>query len=215
MDTGNQKTIDWERIEIDYRAGIKTLRQIADEQGITHGAVNKRAKRDGWTRDLAAKIQQKANDLVSRATVSATVSKELKIAEREVVDANGAAVASVRLAHRRDIHRSRGIVMQLMAEMELHSGPENAAALADLGELMRSGDDRAQDKLNDIYQKIISLPSRAKTMRDLGESLRVLVALEREAFGLSDVPDSKPESSISDDDLDAKLAMLAAKVRGN
>lgn len=44
---------DWERIEMDYRAGIKTLRQIADENGITHGAVNKRAKRDGWERDLS------------------------------------------------------------------------------------------------------------------------------------------------------------------
>ena len=35
---------DWEKIELDYRAGIKTLRQIADENGVTHGAVNKRAK---------------------------------------------------------------------------------------------------------------------------------------------------------------------------
>ena len=47
------KAVDWERIELDYRAGIKTLRQIADENGITHGAINKRAKRDGWERDLS------------------------------------------------------------------------------------------------------------------------------------------------------------------
>ena len=47
------KPTDWERIELDYRAGIKTLRQIADENGITHGAINKRAKRDGWERDLS------------------------------------------------------------------------------------------------------------------------------------------------------------------
>lgn len=47
---------DWERIEADYRAGIKTLRQIADDHGITHGAINKRAKRDGWSRDLSARL---------------------------------------------------------------------------------------------------------------------------------------------------------------
>ena len=46
---------DWERIELDYRAGIKTLRQIADEHGITHGAINKRARRDGWERDLSVR----------------------------------------------------------------------------------------------------------------------------------------------------------------
>ena len=49
------RIIDWERIELDYRAGIKTLRQIAEEHGITHGAVNKRAARDGWQRDLAVR----------------------------------------------------------------------------------------------------------------------------------------------------------------
>lgn len=43
---------DWEHIELDYRAGVKTLRPIAAEHGITHGAINKRAKRDGWERDL-------------------------------------------------------------------------------------------------------------------------------------------------------------------
>ena len=50
------KIVDWEKIEGDYRAGVKTLREIAEERGITHGAINKRAKRDGWTRDLTAKI---------------------------------------------------------------------------------------------------------------------------------------------------------------
>ena len=38
-----KKAPDWERIELDYRAGMKTLRQIADEHGLTHGAINKRA----------------------------------------------------------------------------------------------------------------------------------------------------------------------------
>ena len=55
METTNKPAPDWEKIEADYRAGIKTLRQIAGEHGVTHGAINKRAKRDGWSRaDLAA-----------------------------------------------------------------------------------------------------------------------------------------------------------------
>ena len=66
---GKAAPADWERIELDYRAGVKTLRQIADENGITHGAINKRAKRDGWERDLSDKIQRKADALVSKAAV--------------------------------------------------------------------------------------------------------------------------------------------------
>jgi hypothetical protein len=58
---------DWERIEGDYRAGLKTLRQIAGEHGITHTAVKKRADRDGWVRDLSAKIKARVDDLVSKA----------------------------------------------------------------------------------------------------------------------------------------------------
>jgi len=54
-----KKKIDWDRIEVDYRAGIKTLRDIAAEHSISHGAITKRCKRDGWVRDLTAKIQAK------------------------------------------------------------------------------------------------------------------------------------------------------------
>lgn len=181
-----KKQPDWERIELDYRAGIKTLRQIAEEHGITHTAVGKRAKREDWSRDLAAKIAAKADELVSRDAVSKTVSRESKVSEREAVEANAHAVATVRLAHRTDIRRARGITNALLDELERQTGLENAALLEELGELLRKPDDNGQDKLNDLYQKIISLPGRAKTMKDLGESLRVLVALERQAFGMDD-----------------------------
>ena len=46
---------DWERIELDYRAGVKSLREIASEHGITEGAIRKRARRDGWERDLSVR----------------------------------------------------------------------------------------------------------------------------------------------------------------
>ena len=181
---GNHVAPDWERIELDYRAGIKTLRQIADEHGISHGAINKRAKRDGWERDLAAKIQAKADALVSKAAVSKPVSTETRAAEREVIEANATAMADVLLAHRRDIQRSKSIVMRLLDELEQQTGLENALLLEELGELMRSEDDKGQDRLNDLYRKIISLPERAKTMKSLADSLRVTVDMQRQAFGM-------------------------------
>ena len=55
-----RKKIDWEKIELDYRAGIKTLRQIADEHGVAHSAISKRAKRDDWSRDLTARKESRA-----------------------------------------------------------------------------------------------------------------------------------------------------------
>lgn len=177
---------DWERIELDYRAGIKTLRQIAGDHGISHAAINKRAKKEGWERDLKGKIQAKADALVTKATVTKKVSTETTVSERDTIEANAHAIAEVRLSHRRDIQRSRRITMALLEELEQQAGGEQVELLQRLGEIMRNESDNGSDKLNDLYHKIISLPQRAKTMRDLGESLRVLVGLERQAFGMDD-----------------------------
>ena len=109
---------DWERIEFDYRAGVRSLREIAGEHGISHVAINKRAKKDGWSRDLSAKIQAKADELVTKELVTTPVTTENRISEREVVDANAQAIVQVRMTHRKDIARSRNIVMAMMAELE-------------------------------------------------------------------------------------------------
>ena len=68
---------DWECIELDYRAGIKTLRQIAGEHGISEGAIRKRAKRDDWARDLSERIQDKAEQLVRKDAVRSLVRTEI------------------------------------------------------------------------------------------------------------------------------------------
>ena len=98
-----------------------------------------------------------------------------------------------------------------MNELELQVGFENVAQLERLGELMRREDDNGQDKLNDLYQKIISLPGRAKIMKDMGETLRVLVGLERQAFGLDGAendPDAAGASgkSLTDTERPVRLA---------
>lgn len=178
-----QAAPDWERIELDYRAGIKTLRQIAGEHGISDTAVRKRAKRDGWERDLAGKIHAKAEAIVQRQALREEY-RPSQAAEREVIEANALAVADVRLAQRRDIHRSRATCMRLLDEMEQQAGIEQAALLEQLGNLLRDADDDGRDRLNDLYQRIISLPERARTMKALADSLRVLVDLERQAFGM-------------------------------
>jgi len=175
---------DWERIELDYRAGVKTLRQIAAEHGVTHAYIAKRAKANGWERDLAEKIRQKAEQLVTKAAVTKTVTTKTRADEREVIEANGHAMADVLLSHRRDIQRSKSIVMRLLEELEPQVGPDNAALLADLGDMLRSPDESGQDKLNDLYRKIISLPERAKTAKTLAETLRIAVDMERQAFGM-------------------------------
>ncbi|MCO5338609.1 hypothetical protein [Delftia tsuruhatensis] len=179
---------DWERIELDYRAGIKTLRQIADENGITHGAINKRAKRDGWERDLSQKIQAKADALVSRAAVSSQVSADTKVRERAVIDGNAQAVADVRLGHRKDARRVRQLTNRLMDELEQQTDPATLAKLQELAAaVVAPGEKPGRDRYGELLEAVISLPERSKTLKVLAESLRIVVDMERTAFGMDKV----------------------------
>lgn len=189
------RTIDWERIELDYRAGVKTLRQIAEENDVTHGAINKRAKRDGWERDLSAKIVAKAESLVSKAEVSKQVSKEALVTERAVIEANAQAIADVILSHRKDIQRNRSLAGKMLSELEAQTNdPELFEQLA---ELMADPDQSGVDKLNMLYRKVLSLPSRIDSAKKLAETMRVMVALEREAFGVGAEAPTKAETEVS------------------
>lgn len=190
------KLPDWEKIELDYRAGIKSLRQIASEHDISDTAIRKRAKRDDWVRDLSAKIKAKADELVRTEQVRTEVRTEKRISEKQTIDANAQLTASVQLSQRKDIQRSRSIAMRLFDELEHAVGIENAENLEMLGELLRAEDDKGRDTLNDIYHKIISLPGRVKSMRDLAETLKTLVGLERQAFGLDD-KDNAPVDALT------------------
>jgi len=173
---------DWERIEADYRAGLLSVREIAASQGITHGAINKRAKRDGWERDLSAKIKAKADSLVSKREVSTQVSAEKVVTDRLIVEANAEVIAQVRLSHRADISRSRRLVMTLLEELEHQT--EHRELYEKLGELMMSPDENGRDKLFEAYMKAMALSGRTSTMKALSDSLKTLIGLEREAYDL-------------------------------
>lgn len=201
-----KKVIDWEKIELDYRAGVKSLREIASEQGVSDTAIRKRAKRDDWVRDLSAKIKAKADDLVRKEQVRSEVRTQNTVSEKETINANANLVASVRLSQRKDIQRSRKIAMSLFDELEHQVGIENVENLEELGELLRSDDDKGRDALNDLYMKIISMPGRVKSMKDLSDTLKTLIALERQAFGLDD-ENNKP--------VDALTALLERVSTGN
>ena len=56
METTHKPAPDWEKIEADYRAGILSLREIAEAHpGTNHVAIARKAKREGWSRaDRAA-----------------------------------------------------------------------------------------------------------------------------------------------------------------
>ncbi|PRU84556.1 hypothetical protein B1R62_16525 [Salmonella enterica subsp. enterica serovar Weltevreden] len=200
---------DWEAIETAYRAGVMSLREIASHHGISEGAIRKRAKRDDWSRDLNARIQQKADDLVRKQEVRKTVRTKTELTERVLIEVTAEVIASVRMEHRGDIRRARELTNTLFDELgaqcadvgeltntlfdELGAQCADVGALEQLGDIMFDPDDKGRDRLNETYQKVISLPSRVKSLKDLSDSLKTLIGLEREAWSIGAV--SEPEKT--------------------
>lgn len=187
---------DWEAIESAYRAGLLSVREIASQQGVTHTAINKRAKRDGWERDLKAKIKAKADSLVSKREVSRLVSTEKAVSERQLIEASAEVIANVRMEHRGDIRRAREITNSLFDELGAECA--DVASLEKLGEMMFSPDDKGQDRLNEIYHKVISMPERVKSVKALSDALKNLIGLERQAYDIDGPEGDNSVKKLSD-----------------
>ncbi|WP_323115962.1 hypothetical protein [Klebsiella variicola] len=198
------KRPDWEAIESAYRAGVMSLREIASQHDISEGAIRKRAKRDDWSRDLNAKIKARSDDMVRKQEVRRQVRTETTLSERVLIEATAEVITNVRMEHRGDIRRARELANVLFDELSAECA--DVAALEKLGELMIEPDDNGRDKLNEIYHAVISLPERVKSAKALSETLKNLIGLERQAYGLDDIQPNKTASQLSDlmDELSSK-----------
>ncbi len=205
---------DWERIEQHYRAGVMSLREIAGEHGISDTAIRKRAKRDAWERDLSAKIQAKADALVRSAEVRAEVRSANQATEKETIDANAKAIADIRLGHRSDIRTSRALALKMLAELSgIHERPDLIEALQEAlaGDPDDTDPDTRKQKLQqmrDALYRITSLPGQVGALKALSDTLKTLIGLEREAWGMDEPEkgDGGPDAPMPDTELASKLA---------
>lgn len=187
---------DWEAIESAYRAGLMSLREIASQHNISEGAIRKRAKRDDWSRDLAAKVKERADDLVRKAEVRKQVRTENSFSERVLVEATAEVIATVRMEHRGDIRRAREITNSLFDELGAECA--DVESLRKLGEMMLEPDENGRDRLNEIYQSIISMPERVKSVKALSDALKNLIGLERQAYDIDGPEGDNSVKKLSD-----------------
>lgn len=184
------KPVDWVGVERDYRAGILSNTAIGKKYGISHTAVQKRAKAEKWTRDLSKRIEAEREAKVSRAMVSVKVSEQRKATDDQVVEANAEVQKNIILEHRDDLKASRELVKRLLSELAAQTmTPEQITILADAHLALKADengnvDERARAKLIEAWMKSLGLSDRATTVQKLVNSLSVLVDKERQAFGI-------------------------------
>jgi uncharacterized protein YjcR len=218
----------WEHVQGDYRAGILSNRAIADKYGVSEGAIRKKIKSHGWTKDLKSAVKHAASRKVAEQTANIVrdsrstqksgtqyavstkkgTHKHHKLTDDEVVETNAQLVASVQMSHRKDINASRNIANILFAELQ--STTENLDDIENAIIDATSGDKNILRR--NAMLKAVSLPSRASTMRDLSTALKNLVTIEREAYGMNEILPTKPNAELTNEQLDNRLTYLLGKV---
>jgi len=166
--------IDWERIEAEYRAGQLSVSEIGRLNGVSHTAIQKKAKRFGWTRNLREKVREEvAARLVAEGVATGNARETIeRAAERDI---------HLIREHRRDIGEHRLAVQELVAE--LRSGTESREEIEQAIE-----DETAADlspRRRAAMLKAVALPSRAAVAANLAMAVKNLVGIERTAFGMS------------------------------
>jgi hypothetical protein len=185
--------VNYALLEADWKAGLKSTRQMAADyeiltgDSVTHAAIAKHF--EDVPRDKQARIRARIEEMVSTSAIDNMVAadKVSKVADEAIVEAAARKGTEVILAHQKEITRYRTLAQKLLAEIETTS--DNLELFDTLGECLRSENERGVDKLNDAYKKVIDLPGRVDSFKKLAEVLKVLIGLERQAFGMADTPD--------------------------
>jgi len=183
-----KRKIDWERIEEDYRAGLLSVREIGSVNGVSHAAISKRAKHEGWDRDLSAKIKAKADALITKRQVTKLVTSEQLVTNKQIIEVNAQAIVDVKMNHRGFSTRLMKLCETMMEELETVTN--NQEPLKQLAEtVFNSADDdgqqAAQDKRIELFNRTINVSSRIDSLKKLVETGDRAVAMQERIWGFA------------------------------
>lgn len=170
--------VDWEAVEREYRAGQLSIREIGRRQEVNAAAIVRRAKRDGWERDLSEKVRAKIRASMVNGLVN---NNNGNVDESEAVDTAAARGVEVLTLQRGDIQRLRELELKLL--QELGAAPLKTWIGQHQGEIIEKD-----------YQ--IPVTERASALQALAGVQHKRIQLERQAFNLND--DKKPTTPLDE-----------------
>ena len=171
--------VDWEAIREEYRAGQLSVREIAARHGITHPPIVRKAKREGWKRDLTKKVRAE----VVRRLVTGEGTDGTKASDDEIVAAAADRAIHLIETHRKDIKTLQAAEQAFLAEIQ------NEPTKLWVGQY--------QGRV--VTQEVgIAVTERAVALQALAGTMHKRITLERQAFGIVDGtrPDEDPISGI-------------------
>lgn len=106
---------DWNAIESEYRTGQLSIRMIARIHGVSHEAVRKRAKANGWIRDLADQVNAQIQGICLTPAVDMPVDTDNA---RDAVNYATMRAVQVVRQHRATLLRLHSLAERMIGHME-------------------------------------------------------------------------------------------------
>jgi len=183
--------VDWEEVTYQVRETSTPLCEIARNHGINEGTLCHWIKKEGISRDLRKRVRAQTDDELSRIVRHEEVSSARlplkKKTDKDRITALAKVRATIILSHRKDIKAHRRSLTKMQRELE--TGSDFVGDIAVLVRKVVDGgktDAASVKELQQILRRLGDLGNRADILRKLSDTLKTLIALERQAFDLDE-----------------------------
>lgn len=143
-----RKTINWLKIKEEFERAGKSARLLAQEFGISEGAIRYRAKAENWTRQRAPVESRRAVFIAPARAIQTATRADIE----ELVD------------------KGNELAARMLDELDATTTREGE--LKEMIGQACDGDDEAAKR--DAMLRAVSLPSRAMTLRNLSATIKTL-----------------------------------------
>jgi hypothetical protein len=179
--------VNWEEIRNLYRTAQLSNVAIGKKHGVNESAIRKRAKKEGWEKDLSPEVKRRIREKLDRSESEGKEKGDLgRTSTHEdnddaIIEEAAKRGVEVITLHRKDIAKQRAIAQALLEE--LVRNPKKTVFIG-------KGKDRKALEVD------LSLKEKSKVLLNLSLAVSRYIPLERQAFNLDDhagddnIPDS-------------------------
>ena len=174
--------IDWDLVETDYRVAQLSIRQIAEKHGVEASTITRRAKKDGWTRDLSESVRAATKAKVRAAIANSAQQITTECTQRVASEVELAASVGAAIVGRQQGRVGRLAVLMEHMTTELEIVTEDPISLADIAKKIEDDDPKAAEAI----KRLKSTTTRINNLKTLSEINIRLRDAENDAFKLND-----------------------------
>lgn len=180
--SGGRKEVDWEKLEREFRMGKMTYAEMANEFGVNSSTIFRRAKKEGWTRDLSALVRQE-----TRAHISAQIVAHAQETHKDRIsgDAKAVEIEAISNAMLAADHERVGAKSRALFEVAIDQIAKELSDMPSLETLAIAVSQNSPDAEAGL-RKVLALPSLVDAAKKATEGAAKAIDVERKSRNMDE-----------------------------